>query len=127
MYANWRSSNHYDEVEGFYYRYVSYFLAYYLTIGLLMIGGSTFIYGKEIIAAVVLIYTIFLIKYCPYYLNFHNVFLIINQIAVLIFVGFLILLNYISFSDAMANYVVIGYEGLLILVGVLALIRIYIH
>lgn len=125
IYTNWRQK--YDEDEGLIFKYVSLFLVYHLMMVFLIIGlhGSSF--GLELIAAVQLLYVIVLIIVRPYYLTVQNVLLIICEVLGFGFSAFLVAVKYVSLVEEVVGYVVVTFEGLLCLVAVLALIRMYLH
>jgi len=93
----------------------------------MIMGFGTLPIGKYAIGSVATGYLIFLIGYRPYYFKSHNVILILNQSILLFFIALLIMIDLISLDNKIIGLIVIGYEGLLIVIGILAIVRLYIH
>lgn len=127
LYSNFRDAKKYNEEEGSYYRYLTIFLIYSTVITLLSVGGAISSNGKYVIAAVELGYLIFLIIYKPYYLNMHNIVLIVNQSIVIIYTSLMILNDFIGSLSQYRGYIMIGVDLLLGVVNVLGFIRLYVH
>ncbi len=83
--------------------------------------------GKFALAGVQFIYLITIIYYLPYFLNMHNVSLIINQVVVLSFSALLILNDIVTFLHPFRGYIMIGIEVLLVIVNGLGIVRLYVH
>ena len=109
------------------HKYVTVFLVYHMVIAILIIGMYSISYALEVVGAVQLIYIILLLIVRPYYLKSQNILLIISQIIGFSFTALLIINQYITISDKYMSYIIVGYEILLIVVGVLAIVRIYLH
>lgn len=73
------------------------------------------------------VYVVVLIVLRPYFMSFQNVLLVICQFVSLSFTCFLAILDHVSLSDTITTYAVLAFEGLLALVGVIALVRLYLH
>lgn len=96
--------------------------------GLLLIALPEIFFGKIIIAACQLIYLIALIVIRPYFLGVQNLLLIISQFAGLGFTTWLILSDFIAMNNNMLMHqAMLGYEGLLLLVGIMAIVRLVLH
>jgi hypothetical protein len=125
MYVSWQAK--YDEDEGYAHKYVTVFLAYHMVIVTLIIGMYGVDYALEAVGGVQLAYIVLMIGMRPYYMKSQNVLLVICQIIGLLFTGVLIMTQYISISDLYMCYAVLASEGLLLIGGLLALVRMYIH
>ena len=103
------------------------FLTYHVLVILMIVG----LYGQEkaleIMAGIQGLYLLILIILRPYFVTSQNVMLIVSQFAGLVFTVLLIVAEHVDVSDQVMNYVVIGYQGLLILVSCLAFVRLYLH
>lgn len=125
MYLAWKPK--YDEEEGIINRYLTYFVFFQMLLGLLVIGAENLSFGLELVAGVQTVYVVALIAMGPYYVSIQNVLLIICQFVGLAFTIFLTLLKYMSLSDTNVDYAVIGFEGLLVAVGAIGMIRLFLH
>lgn len=125
IYYNFKDSRKYNEEEGCYYRYLTIFLVYYVVTSTITVSSGPL--GKYALAGVEFIHLIVLIAYRPYFLGMQNVCIIINQIVVLSFSALLILNDAMTFLHPFRGYVMIGMEALLLIVGGLAIARIYVH
>jgi hypothetical protein len=125
IYSNFKDSQKYNEEEGSYYRYLTVFLIYYLVTSIITVGGGSL--GKFALAGVEFIYLIVILFYMPYFLDMHNVSLIINQVVVLSFSALLILNDMANFLHPYRGYVMIGMEVLLVIVNGLGIVRLYVH
>lgn len=94
----------------------------YLTIGL-----DDVPYGTVIISAVQIGYTVLIIIYRPYLVKAQNVLLIITLVVGNLFSVLLAILQFISISNQTLNYVMIGYEVVLVGVSVIAVLRMLLH
>lgn len=125
MYLSWKPK--YDENEGLSNKYISIFLGYHILISLLIIAMPGVPYGKCIIAGFQFIYIIILICIKPYFLTVQNVLLIICEIIGLLFSVWLIVSEFIFISNSTLHKIMIAYESLLALVGIIATVRMYLH
>jgi hypothetical protein len=125
MFLSWKLK--YDEEEGILHKYIAVFIFFQMLLATITIGLQGLSYGHEIVAGVQLVYLVVLIVMRPYYLPSQNVMLVACQFVSLAFCTFLAILDYVSLSDTITTYVVLGFEGLLIAVGVIAIIRLYFH
>lgn len=125
MYLSWKPK--YDENEGLSHKYISFFLGYHMLISLLIIALPGLPYGKCIIAAFQFIYILILIVIKPYFLNVQNVLLIICEIIGFMFNIWLIVSDFVYISNATLHKIMVAYESLLAVVGVIAIVRIYLH
>ena len=125
IYCSWKPK--FDEDEGLNFKYVSVFLIYHVLMSLLMAGLPQASFGKFIIAACQLIYIVFLIYAKPYFLKVQNVLLIISQFAGFGFTVWIIISDFVSMDNLLLHQVMLGYEGLLSVVGVMAIIRLFKH
>ena len=125
MYLSWKPK--YDENEGLSNKYISVFLGYHILISLLIIALPGVPYGKCIIAGFQFIYIIILIVMKPYFLTVQNVLLIICEIIGLLFSVLLIVSEFIFISNSTLHKIMIAYESLLALVGIIATVRMYLH
>jgi hypothetical protein len=125
MYLGWQGK--YDEDEGTINKYVTAFLAYHMLIAVLIVGMYGVSYALEVVGGVQFAYVGLLLIVRPYYLKTQNVLLIVCQTIGLAFTTFLILIQYVSLSDTYISYAVLAFEGLLLLVGILSIVRMCHH
>ena len=125
IYLSWLPK--YDEDEGLKHKYVAIFLIYDIFLIMMIIGLYTQKYSLEVIAGIQLVFIVYLIVARAYFVKSQNVLLIICQVIGLLFTSFLAARNHISLSDKITSYIVIGFEGLLILVSLLGIVRLYLH
>lgn len=98
-----------------------------MLLAILAIGVDGFSYGLETVAGIQTLYVIILLVMRPYFVSVQNVLLIICQFIGLGFTVFLVMLNYIELSDNNVSYAVVAFEGLLSAVGLIGLLRLYLH
>ena len=125
MFMNWKAK--YDEDEGLLYRYVTIFLGYHLLLVFLTIGLGDAPYGTVVMCAVQVGYTVLIIVYRPYLVKAQNVLLVITLVVGNLFSVLLALLPFISIANQILDYVLIGYEVLLVGVSVIAVLRMLLH
>ena len=94
---------------------------------MLSVGGAISSNGKYVIAAVELAYLIFIIIYKPYYLNMHNIVLIVNQSIVILFTALIVLNDFIGALSQYRGYIMIAIDLLLGVVNVLGFVRLFVH
>jgi len=98
-----------------------------MLISVLLVALPQVSFGKLVIAVIQLAYAILLIVVKPYFLQVQNVLLIISQFIGLGFTFWTIVSDYVYLNDKIQNFIMMGYEGLLILVGILAIVRLVLH
>jgi hypothetical protein len=94
---------------------------------MLIIGLYGITYGLYVVAGVQLIYLVILIVQWPYFVSVQNILLLISQIICVLFTALLVVTKFIALSNAIMNYIMIGYEALLIGVGLISIARMYMH
>ena len=127
IYQNHKESRPYDEEDGHSPDYLALYLTYYILMMLSILTFKTVPYGKLAVALLQTAYLLILIKKKYYLLQFHNASLIFNQISLLLFTIYLIIIDFLDLEGLIHTYVVFAFLALLASVNILGFVRLAVH